>query len=113
MEYDLLYNPLYANAVTGITCEGIFRVNGNSRVVDRLRSSFDRHGDAELEEAGDVMAVAGLLKLYLRELPDGVIPDNMTQLFVTTQLGRLLSYQSMSGRVLLYYLTPYLMVGLL
>lgn len=70
----------------GITCEGIFRVNGNSRVVERLRTSFDRNGDADLEEAGDVMAVAGLLKLYLRELPEGVIPDHMTKLFVTTQL---------------------------
>ena len=72
----------------GITSEGIFRINGNSRVVERLRTSFDRTGDADLAEAGDVMAVAGLLKLYLRELPEGVIPDHMTQLFVTTQLGK-------------------------
>ncbi|XP_077862189.1 protein FAM13A-like, partial [Saccoglossus kowalevskii] len=69
----------------GIGHEGIFRVSGNARVVERLRSSFDKTGDADLEEAGDVMAVAGLLKLYLRELPDAVCPEILHLQFVSTQ----------------------------
>ena len=45
-------------------------------------------GDADLEEAGDVMAVAGMLKLYLRELPEPVIPDHLTSKFVAIQNGK-------------------------
>ncbi|XP_013391570.1 protein FAM13B isoform X3 [Lingula anatina] len=66
----------------GIGHEGIFRVNGNARVVEKLKASFDKTGDADLLEAGDVMAVAGLLKLFLRELPDAVIPESETQKYV-------------------------------
>ncbi|KAL3875584.1 hypothetical protein ACJMK2_033522 [Sinanodonta woodiana] len=69
----------------GFELEGIFRVNGNSRIVDKLHQNFDQHGDANLDEDGDVMAVAGVLKLFLRELPDSVIPEHMTKQFVDLQ----------------------------
>ncbi|XP_070545204.1 protein FAM13A-like isoform X4 [Ptychodera flava] len=69
----------------GIGHEGIFRINGNARVVERLKTSFDKSGDADLEDAGDVMAVAGLLKLFLRELPDAVVPESLHLQFVSTQ----------------------------
>ena len=46
---------------------------GNPKLVERLRVSFDRTGDADLEGAGDVATVASLLKLWLRELPEPVI----------------------------------------
>lgn len=72
---------------TGLECEGIFRVNGSQRVVEKLRASFDQQGDANLEEDHDVMAVAGLLKLFLRELPESAIPEYMTRRFVMTQEG--------------------------
>lgn len=68
--------------------EGIFRVNGNTRVVEKLKASFNKTGDADLEDAGDIMAVAGLLKLFLRELPDAVIPQLMTKQLVTIQEGK-------------------------
>ena len=32
--------------------EGIFRINGSSKIVDKLRLQYDRHGNANLEEAG-------------------------------------------------------------
>ncbi|XP_029649501.1 protein FAM13A isoform X2 [Octopus sinensis] len=66
----------------GYDQEGIFRVNGSTRIIDKLRTSFDQTGDADFTEDGDVMAVAGLLKLFLRELPDSVIPEHMTKQFV-------------------------------
>lgn len=75
------------NHVAGLAQEGIFRVNGNTRVVERLKASFDKTGEADLEDAGDVMAVAGMLKLYLRELPEPVIPEHLTHKFVTAQNG--------------------------
>lgn len=66
----------------GYDQEGIFRVNGSTRIIEKLRTCFDQTGDADLAEDGDVMAVAGLLKLFLRELPDSVIPEHMTKQFV-------------------------------
>lgn len=78
--------------VAGIEEEGIFRVNGNVRVVEKLRDCFEKHGDADLESAEDIYAVAGLLKLFLRELPEAVIPESMTSQFVRCQEGLFWSY---------------------
>ncbi|XP_053383578.1 protein FAM13A-like [Mercenaria mercenaria] len=69
----------------GLEHEGIFRVNGSQRVVEKMRASFDLHGDANFEEDHDVMAVAGLLKLFLRELPESCIPEHLTKKFVIVQ----------------------------
>ncbi|XP_065051161.1 protein FAM13B-like isoform X1 [Rhopilema esculentum] len=66
----------------GIITEGIFRVNGNMKTVEKLKTQFDKNGDADLEETNDVMAVASLLKMFLRELPDSVIPYDMQPSFI-------------------------------
>lgn len=58
----------------GMTHEGVFRISGNARLVEKLKSSFDHSGDAPLETEGDVASAGALLKLFLRELPDPVIP---------------------------------------
>ena len=71
--------------------EGIFRVNGNARVIEKLKESFEKHGDADLESSEDIFAVAGLLKLFLRELPESVIPESMTSKFVHCQEGMALT----------------------
>ncbi|EDO47842.1 predicted protein, partial [Nematostella vectensis] len=65
----------------GLKHEGIFRVSGNHKVVESLKATFDRDGDADLEEC-DVMAVAGLLKLFLRELPEPPVPQALTTDFI-------------------------------
>jgi hypothetical protein len=56
--------------------------------VDKLKTSFNVTGDADLDADGDIMAVAGLLKLFLRELPDSVIPEHLTQEFIAIQSGK-------------------------
>lgn len=71
----------------GIEEEGIFRVNGNVRVMEKLRDSFEKHGDADLESTEDIFSVAGLLKQFLRELPEAVIPEELTSKFVKCQEG--------------------------
>lgn len=71
----------------GLGVEGVFRVNGNARIVEKLKTSFDLHGDANLDEDNDVLAVAGLLKQFLREMPDSVVPEQMTKQFVAVQEG--------------------------
>lgn len=69
----------------GFNYEGIFRVSGNARIQEKLRASFDKSGDADFDEVNDIMAVAGLLKMFIRELPEAVIPEKLTTTFVNTQ----------------------------
>lgn len=69
----------------GLQLEGLFRVNGNMKVVDRLKTAFDKCGDADLEEIGDVAAAASLLKMFLRELSEPVIPEDLQPLFISVQ----------------------------
>jgi hypothetical protein len=65
-------------ADVGLKCGGLFRLSaGNPKLAERLRASFDRTGDADLEGAGDVATVASLLKLWLRELPEPVIASHV------------------------------------
>ena len=71
--------------VTGIDAVGIFRPNGNAKILDKLRSSYDKTGNADLRNCTDVMTVAALLKVFLRELPDGLIPLKLTSQFVAAQ----------------------------
>lgn len=75
----------------GLTQEGLFRVNGNMKVVEQLRLKFESGVPVELREDGDVCAAASLLKLFLRELPESVIPSALRprflQLFQVCHLG--------------------------
>ncbi|XP_045426772.1 protein FAM13A isoform X3 [Pipistrellus kuhlii] len=66
----------------GLTQEGLFRVNGNMKVVEQLRLKFESGAPVELREDGDVCAAASLLKLFLRELPESVIPAALRPRFL-------------------------------
>uniref|UniRef100_A0A8D2D3R2 Family with sequence similarity 13 member A n=1 Tax=Sciurus vulgaris TaxID=55149 RepID=A0A8D2D3R2_SCIVU len=66
----------------GLTQEGLFRVNGNVKAVDRLRLQFESGARVELREDADVCAAASLLKLFLRQLPGGVIPSTLHPRFI-------------------------------
>ncbi|CAK6432977.1 unnamed protein product [Pipistrellus nathusii] len=66
----------------GLTQEGLFRVNGNVKVVEQLRLKFESGAPVELREDGDVCAAASLLKLFLRELPESVIPAALRPRFL-------------------------------
>ncbi|XP_063278136.1 protein FAM13A isoform X3 [Prinia subflava] len=57
----------------GMTQEGLFRVNGSMKLVEQLRLQYERGEKVELVKDGDVYSAASLLKLFLRELPDGII----------------------------------------
>ncbi|XP_071829268.1 protein FAM13A-like isoform X4 [Apostichopus japonicus] len=69
----------------GLNQEGIFRINGSTKAVDKMKSKFDKSQDADLSEAGDIMAVAGLLKLFLRELPDPLMTEALHEQFISLQ----------------------------
>ncbi|CAG2102608.1 unnamed protein product [Medioppia subpectinata] len=64
----------------GLLQEGLFRISGNAKIIDKLKHSFDTTGDANLECEGDIASASALLKLFLRELPQPLIPN--TQQFL-------------------------------
>ncbi|XP_034738935.1 protein FAM13B isoform X4 [Etheostoma cragini] len=54
--------------------EGLFLVNGNAERVDWLRQRYDSGEEVELEKDADLASVVSLLRLFLQELPEPVIP---------------------------------------
>lgn len=76
---------------SGLTLEGLFRVSGNVKLVERLKNSFDTFGDAPLEAVGDVPSAAALVKLFLRELPEPVIPTTAHRSFLDVMQGKVTS----------------------
>uniref|UniRef100_A0A669QF79 Family with sequence similarity 13 member A n=1 Tax=Phasianus colchicus TaxID=9054 RepID=A0A669QF79_PHACC len=73
----------------GMTQEGLFRVNGSMKTVEQLRLQYERGEEVELVKDGDVYSAASLLKLFLRELPDGIITSALqSKLIQLYQDGR-------------------------
>ncbi|XP_078385280.1 protein FAM13A [Cetorhinus maximus] len=66
----------------GLEQEGLFRVNGNVRVVERLKQTYDAGAKPNLVREADVCSVASLLKLFLRELPDSLIVSRLHSQFM-------------------------------
>uniref|UniRef100_S4R5C3 Rho-GAP domain-containing protein n=1 Tax=Petromyzon marinus TaxID=7757 RepID=S4R5C3_PETMA len=67
---------------TGLESEGLFRVSGSVRAVERLRQAWEADVTSDGRGQADVSSVAGLLKLFLRELPDGVVPASLLPSFL-------------------------------
>ncbi|KAI0222151.1 hypothetical protein L0F63_007269 [Massospora cicadina] len=63
----------------GLQQEGIYRRSGSNSKVNRIRDLFNLDADTvdleSLDAANEVDNVAGALKLYLRELPESVVPS--------------------------------------
>ncbi|XP_040826456.1 rho GTPase-activating protein 22 isoform X2 [Ochotona curzoniae] len=58
----------------GLSEEGLFRMPGQANLVRDLQDSFDCGQKPLFDSTTDVHTVASLLKLYLRELPEPVVP---------------------------------------
>ncbi|MBZ3884167.1 Rho GTPase-activating protein 25 [Sciurus carolinensis] len=58
----------------GVNEEGIFRLPGQDNLVKQLRDAFDAGERPSFDRDTDVHTVASLLKLYLRDLPEPVVP---------------------------------------
>ena len=75
----------YLDAKKAYTEEGIYRLSGSSLDVDKLKVKFNTKRDYNLlqsNEIHDVHVIAGLLKLYLRELPTSVLTPSLHHDFV-------------------------------
>ena len=60
----------------GLHHQGVFRVSGSQVEINNFREAFERGEDplADISDASDINSVAGVLKLYLRELREPLFP---------------------------------------
>jgi hypothetical protein len=56
----------------GLEVEGLFRVGASVRTVNDIKSSFQRGENIDWGKF-DAHTVAGVLKMYLRELPEPLL----------------------------------------
>ncbi|EMR08879.1 hypothetical protein PNEG_02664 [Pneumocystis murina B123] len=66
--------------------EGIYRLSGSNTIIKSLKDKFNAEGDVDLLNSGkcyDVHAIAGLLKLYLRELPTNILTRELHSQFLS------------------------------
>lgn len=69
----------------GLLTEGIFRLSGAAPEVEQLRHDFDRpptYGKYLDLRNNDIHAIAGVVKKYLRQLPDPPIPLSCHDKFI-------------------------------
>ena len=52
------------NPILGLQQEGIYRVNGNAKLMETLKTKIDNVGEIDLSGT-DVYSAGGLLKLFL------------------------------------------------
>jgi Rho GTPase-activating protein 1 len=58
----------------GTDVEGIFRLSGNAVRVKEIKTQFDKGNDVDFSKEIDPHVVAGIVKMYLRELPEPLFP---------------------------------------
>ncbi|KAI3806333.1 hypothetical protein L1987_22232 [Smallanthus sonchifolius] len=84
----MMQRRLYAQG--GLQAEGIFRVNGDNGQEEQIREQLNR---GEVPENIDVHSLAGLIKAWFRELPNGVLdsiePEQVMQAQSEEECARL------------------------
>ncbi|XP_063043519.1 rho GTPase-activating protein 36 isoform X2 [Engraulis encrasicolus] len=72
----------------GLQTVGIFRVGSSKKRVRQLRDDFDSGVDVALDEEHSVHDVAALLKEFLRDMPDPLLPRELYSAFLHANLLR-------------------------
>ncbi|KAJ3344321.1 ribosomal protein S15 [Gonapodya sp. JEL0774] len=79
----------------GLDSQGIYRLSGNSAIVQKIRLQFNSNPDPDTvvlseDDTADINNLTSLLKLYFRELQNPLIPFEMYEHFV--EASRILDY---------------------
>ncbi|KAF7728433.1 hypothetical protein EC973_006113 [Apophysomyces ossiformis] len=112
----------YLEAKNAFEEEGIYRLSGSAMKIKALKNKFNEEGDVRLleaEEHYDLHVIAGLLKMWLRELPGNVLTTELMKEFLhvidlidrqerITELGRLVSMLPLANYTLLRALSSHL-----
>jgi len=64
--------------------EGIFRLSGRVHRIDEIKKAYNRGEDLDFSNEMDPHVVAGLLKSYIRELPDPLCTYNLHNKWIQT-----------------------------
>ena len=83
--------PLIKRAIerirTDIKQEGIFRLSAQANLVDDVRRAYDSGNAVDLSTV-EINVCCGLLKLFLREMPEPLFPFRLYKAFVSFQEGK-------------------------
>lgn len=66
----------------------LFLVNGNAERVEWLRQRYDSGVEVSLEKEADLASAVSLLRLFLQELPEPVIPAGLQAQIMQLYQGR-------------------------
>lgn len=72
--------------------EGLFLVNGNAERVEWLRQRYDSGEEVNLEKEADLASAVSLLRLFLQELPEPIIPADLQTHILHLYQGECLLY---------------------
>ncbi|XP_020940468.1 protein FAM13B isoform X6 [Sus scrofa] len=61
----------------GLEQQGLFQVNGNAETVEWLRQRYDSGEEVDLVKEADIPSAISLLRFFLQELPEPVIPGSL------------------------------------
>ncbi|KAA0709217.1 Protein FAM13B GAP-like protein N61 [Triplophysa tibetana] len=86
----------------GLHLEGLFLVNGNAERVEWLRQRYDSGVEVDLEKEADLASAVSLLRLFLQELPEPIIPASLQAQIL--QLYQDYSSEEELGRNMKYFL---------
>ncbi len=69
----------------GMKTEGLFRVSATVKQINLLKKSFDKGEDVDFNLIDDPHVISCVLKQYLRDLPEPLIPFNQYSNFLGIQ----------------------------
>ncbi|KAE8590016.1 hypothetical protein XENTR_v10017904 [Xenopus tropicalis] len=105
----------------GLKHKGLFRISASVHKVKTLKAKYDKGEKVTLEQEDDIDAIASLLKVFLKELPEGVVPEPSHPSFIgayrahkdntdkcTQQLKELIASLPRAHRNVLLYLCFFL-----
>uniref|UniRef100_A0A4W3HWT7 Family with sequence similarity 13 member B n=1 Tax=Callorhinchus milii TaxID=7868 RepID=A0A4W3HWT7_CALMI len=92
----------------GVEQEGLFKVNGSAEMVEWLRQKYDSGEEVDLVKEADVSSAVSLLRLFLQELPEAVIPASLHTHLMQLYQGNFIAYSLLLYKSVNYNLLKFL-----
>ena len=61
--------------------EGLFRLSGATQVINQLKEKIDTNREVKFTPDMDPHVISGLIKLYLREMPEPLLTFQLFEVF--------------------------------